>query len=99
MQITMPKLGLTMTHGTITEWLKAPGDAVRTEEALCIYETEKVSLELPSPQDGVLTQILAPVGEAVAAGTPVCVVQTVDDRRGTLLCAASRRCLRLANDG
>ena len=83
MQITMPKLGLTMTHGTITEWLKAPGDAVRADEALCIYETEKVSLELPSPQDGVLTQILAPVGEAVAAGTPVCVVETADDRRGT----------------
>ena len=83
MQITMPKLGLTMTHGTITEWLKAPGDAVRAEEALCIYETEKVSLELPSPQDGVLTQILASVGEAVAAGTPICVVEAVDDGRRT----------------
>ena len=83
MQITMPKLGLTMTHGTITEWLKAPGDAVRVEEALCIYETEKVSLELPSPQDGVLTQILASVGEAVAAGTPVCVVEAVGDSRRT----------------
>jgi len=83
MQITMPKLGLTMTHGTITEWLKAPGDAVRVEEALCIYETEKVSLELPSPQDGVLTQILASVGEAVAAGTPICVVEAVDDGRRT----------------
>ncbi|MCU0501896.1 MAG: 2-oxo acid dehydrogenase subunit E2 [Anaerolineae bacterium] len=83
MQITMPKLGLTMTHGTVTEWLKAPGDAVRAEEALCIYETEKVSLELPSPQDGVLTQILAPVGEAVAAGTPICVVEAADDRPST----------------
>ena len=83
MQITMPKLGLTMTHGTVTEWLKAPGDAVRAEEALCIYETEKVSLELPSPQDGVLTQILASVGEAVAAGTPICVVEAADDRPGT----------------
>src|SRR5512136_1791436 len=83
MQIIMPKLGLTMTHGTITEWLKAQGDVVRAEEALCVYETEKVSLELPSPQDGVLTQILTPVGEAVAAGTPVCVVEAVDDRRQT----------------
>ena len=46
MQIIMPKLGLTMTHGTITEWLKAPGDAVKAEEALCAYETEKVTLEL-----------------------------------------------------
>ena len=49
MQIIMPKLGLTMTHGTITEWLKAPGDAVKAEEALCAYETEKVTLELAAP--------------------------------------------------
>jgi pyruvate dehydrogenase E2 component (dihydrolipoamide acetyltransferase) len=72
MQIIMPKLGLTMTHGTITEWLKAPGDAVKAEEALCAYETEKVTLEMPAPEDGVLAAILVPAGTTVAAGTPVC---------------------------
>lgn len=75
MQVIMPKLGLTMTHGTVTEWLKAPGDPVKAEETLCIYETEKVTLELPSPVDGVLTEILAAAGETVAAGAPVCVVE------------------------
>jgi pyruvate dehydrogenase E2 component (dihydrolipoamide acetyltransferase) len=75
MQIIMPKLGLTMTHGTVTEWLKAPGDPVKAEEGLCIYETEKVSLELPSPEAGVLTEILVAAGETVAAGTPLCVVE------------------------
>ncbi len=72
MQIIMPKLGLTMTQGTITEWLKSPGDAVRAEEALCAYETEKVTLELVAPEDGVLVEILAPAGATVPAGGPVC---------------------------
>lgn len=72
MQIIMPKLGLTMTHGTITEWLRAPGDIVKAEEALCTYETEKVTLELTAPEDGVLVEILAPAGTTVPAGAPVC---------------------------
>ncbi len=83
MQIIMPKLGLTMTHGTIVEWLKAPGDAVEAEEVLCTYETEKVTLELPSPEHGVLAEILVPSGETVAAGTPLCVVETGDGGRRT----------------
>ena len=84
MQIIMPKLGLTMTHGTITEWLKAPGDTVKAEEALCAYETEKVTLEMPAPEDGVLAEILAPAGTTVAAGTPVCEFWTKDDGRWTM---------------
>jgi pyruvate dehydrogenase E2 component (dihydrolipoamide acetyltransferase) len=83
MQIIMPKLGLTMTHGTVTEWLKAPGETVQAEEALCTYETEKVTLELPSPADGVLAEILVAAGETVAAGTALCVVATKDDGPST----------------
>jgi len=78
MQIIMPKLGLTMTHGTITEWLKAPGDAVKAEEALCAYETEKVTLELSAPEDGVLIEILASAGTTVPAGAAVCEFVTKD---------------------
>jgi pyruvate dehydrogenase E2 component (dihydrolipoamide acetyltransferase) len=83
MQITMPKLGLTMTHGTITEWLKAPGDAVKAEEALCAYETEKVALELSAPENGVLVEILAPAGSTVPAGAAVCEFVTKDEGRRT----------------
>ena len=83
MQIIMPKLGLTMTHGTITEWLKAPGDAVKAEEALCAYETEKVTLELSAPEDGVLAEILAPAGSTVPAGAAVCEFVTKDEGRRT----------------
>jgi pyruvate dehydrogenase E2 component (dihydrolipoamide acetyltransferase) len=81
MQIIMPKLGLTMTHGTVTEWLKAPGDAVKAEEALCAYEIEKVTLELVAPEDGVLVEILAPAGATVPAGAAVCEFRTKDDGR------------------
>ena len=83
MQIIMPKLGLTMTHGTITEWLKAPGDAVKAEEALCAYETEKVTLELSAPEDGVLIEIPAPAGTTVPARAAVCVFVTGDEGRRT----------------
>jgi pyruvate dehydrogenase E2 component (dihydrolipoamide acetyltransferase) len=76
MHIIMPKLGLTMTQGTITEWLKAPGDAVKAEEALCAYETEKVTLELVAPEDGVLIELLAAAGESVPAGAAVCEFRT-----------------------
>lgn len=72
MRIILPKLGLTMTHGTITEWLAAPGDAVKAEEPLCAYETEKVTLELTAPEDGVLAQILVEAGTTVPAGAEVC---------------------------
>ena len=81
MQIIMPKLGLTMTHGTITDWLKAPGDAVKAEEALCAYETEKVTLELSAPEDGVLAEILAPAGATVPTGAAVCEFVTKDEGR------------------
>jgi pyruvate dehydrogenase E2 component (dihydrolipoamide acetyltransferase) len=80
MQIIMPKLGLTMTHGTIVEWLKAPGDAVKAEEALCAYETEKVTLELTAPADGVLAEILVPAGTTVPAGGPVCDFTVMGER-------------------
>jgi pyruvate dehydrogenase E2 component (dihydrolipoamide acetyltransferase) len=82
MQIIMPKLGLTMTQGSITEWLKVEGDTAKAEEALCIYETEKVTLELVAPEDGVLAQILAPAGATVPAGAPVCEFLTSSEAMG-----------------
>jgi pyruvate dehydrogenase E2 component (dihydrolipoamide acetyltransferase) len=81
MQIVLPKLGLTTTHGAITEWLKAPGDAVAPEEPLCTYETDKVTLELTSPEAGVLSEILVTAGEQVPVGTPVCVITAPTDDR------------------
>ncbi len=79
MQLIMPKLGLTMTEGTITEWLKAPGQAVKSGEVLFTYETEKVSLEYEAPADGRLSQILVPAGATVPVGMPVCEFQAAGD--------------------
>ena len=75
-QIIMPKLGLTMTVGTIVEWHHAVGDRVTAGEVLCTYETEKVTLELEAPADGMLAEVLAPAGTVVPAGEVVCVVAT-----------------------
>src|SRR5215218_2104944 len=64
-QVTMPMLGLTMEEGTITEWLKQPGDSVVKEEPLFVVETDKSAVEVVSPATGVLSQIIAQAGQTV----------------------------------
>ena len=59
----MPKLGLTMTTGTIVSWIKSEGENVKIKEPLLEIETEKLSYSVESPADGVLLKILADVGE------------------------------------
>jgi pyruvate dehydrogenase E2 component (dihydrolipoamide acetyltransferase) len=76
MNIVMPKLGLTMTEGTITRWLKAEGDVVQQGEILFEFESEKSALEFESPANGVLAQILARVGETVPCDTPIAILET-----------------------
>ena len=71
MQILMPKVGLTMTEGTIVQWHKRAGEFVAKGEALFTFETEKSTLEFESPAEGALTQILAPAGQVVACLVPV----------------------------
>jgi len=61
--IIMPKLGLTMTEGTIVKWLKAEGDKVVKGEPLIEIETEKIANVVESPADGTLIQIIAKEGE------------------------------------
>ncbi len=68
---TMPKLGETVTEGTIGRWLKAAGDTVAFDEALVEVSTDKVDTEIPSPYDGVVLEILAGEGDTVPVGTPL----------------------------
>jgi pyruvate dehydrogenase E2 component (dihydrolipoamide acetyltransferase) len=76
----MPQLGETVTEGTITRWLKQPGDPVALDDALFEVSTDKVDTEVPSAHAGVLRQILVPEGETVPVGTPLAVItDTVDD--------------------
>ncbi len=76
MNIVMPKLGLTMTEGTITRWLKVEGDVVQQGEILFEFESEKSALEFESPANGMLVQILARVGETVPCGTRIAILET-----------------------
>ena len=73
-QVTMPMLGLTMEEGTITEWLKQPGDAVAKEEPLFVVETDKSAVEVGAPASGVLSQIIVQVGQTVPVSAPIAVI-------------------------
>ena len=65
----MPKLGETVTEGTIGTWLKQVGDDVAFDDPLFEVSTDKVDSEIPSPYDGVLLEILVDAGETVPVGT------------------------------
>lgn len=67
--VTMPKLGESVTEGTVSQWLKSIGDEVAFDDPLLEISTDKVDSELPSPFDGVLLEVLVPEGETVPVGT------------------------------
>lgn len=68
-QVIMPQFGESVVEGTITRWLKKPGDPVERYEALVEVNTDKVDTEVPSPASGVLLEILVPEGTTTTAGT------------------------------
>ena len=67
--LTMPQLGESVTEGTILQWLVQPGGAVALDDPIVEVETEKVTVEIPSPFAGTLTQVLVPEGQTVPVGT------------------------------
>jgi pyruvate dehydrogenase E2 component (dihydrolipoamide acetyltransferase) len=69
--VSMPKLGETVTEGTVNAWLKAVGDTVEFDDPLFEVSTDKVDSEIPSPYDGTILEILVPEGETVPVGTPL----------------------------
>ena len=60
--IVVPQLGESVAEGTVAKWLKAVGDKVRKEEPLVEIQTDKINVEIPSPAEGTLTQILVAEG-------------------------------------
>lgn len=75
----MPQLGETVTEGTITAWLKQPGDTVAPDEALFEVSTEKVDTEVPAATGGVLRELLVAEGDTVPIGTPLAVFTATAD--------------------
>ena len=78
--ITMPRLGESVTEGTIARWLKAEGDEIEKDEPLCEVESDKVSSELPSPLSGRIERLLISEGTAVDVGTEIALVAVAGAR-------------------
>ena len=72
--VMVPALGESVSEATVASWFKKPGDAVAVDEMLCELETDKVSVEVPSPAAGVLGEILAAEGATVQAGGKLAVI-------------------------
>jgi pyruvate dehydrogenase E2 component (dihydrolipoamide acetyltransferase) len=72
--VVMPQMGVSVSEGTITRWLKQPGEAVAQDEPLLEISTDKVDTEVPSPGGGVLHEILVQEGETVEVGTRLAVI-------------------------
>lgn len=72
--VMVPALGESVSEATVSTWFKKVGDTVAQDEMLCELETDKVSVEVPSPVAGVLTEIVAPEGATVAASAKLAVV-------------------------
>jgi pyruvate dehydrogenase E2 component (dihydrolipoamide acetyltransferase) len=72
--VVMPQMGVSVSEGTITKWLKHEGEQVEADESLLEISTDKVDTEVPSPASGTLTQILVQEGETVDVGTKLAVI-------------------------
>lgn len=69
--LVMPKWGLTMEEGTVTQWLKRLGDPVKEGEPVFEAESDKAAADVESPADGILGEILVEEGTTVPTGTTV----------------------------
>src|SRR5579859_6215886 len=69
--IIMPQMGESIVEGTITKWLKKPGDKVQRDEPLFEISTDKVDAEIPAPASGVLREIKVSEGTTVGVNTVV----------------------------
>jgi pyruvate dehydrogenase E2 component (dihydrolipoamide acetyltransferase) len=72
--VVMPQMGESITEGTLTKWLKKPGDTVARDEPLFEISTDKVDAEIPSPAAGTLGEIKVQEGATVGVGTVVCAI-------------------------
>jgi len=64
-------MGESVSEGTLSSWLKQPGDSISKDDILVEIETDKVAVEVPSPVDGVLSEVLVAEGETVSIGTVI----------------------------
>ena len=73
-KVIMPQMGESIFEGTLTKWLKKPGDKVERDEALFEISTDKVDSEIPSPAAGILQEVLVKEGQTVQINTVVAII-------------------------
>jgi pyruvate dehydrogenase E2 component (dihydrolipoamide acetyltransferase) len=86
--VVMPQMGESIVEGTLTKWLKKPGDRIERDEPLFEISTDKVDTEIPSPAAGTLSEVLVQEGSTVAINT---VVARIDDGGGAASSAPAPR--------
>src|SRR5215211_231498 len=72
--VVMPQMGVSVSEGTVTKWLKQVGETIAADESLLEISTDKVDTEVPSPGTGVVAEILVQEGETVDVGTKLAVI-------------------------
>src|SRR5699024_10187389 len=75
-EVEMPQMGESVMEGTVIEWSKSVGDSVEEDETLLEIATDKVDTEVPSPQAGILIEILAEEDETIEVGQPIAIIET-----------------------
>jgi 2-oxoisovalerate dehydrogenase E2 component (dihydrolipoyl transacylase) len=88
-ELKMPKLGESVTEGTIGKWLKKPGDKVNKYDLLVEVQTDKVNTEIPSPVSGTLKEVKVEEGQTVPIGTLLAVFDTADEPAASAAAGAS----------
>jgi pyruvate dehydrogenase E2 component (dihydrolipoamide acetyltransferase) len=83
MEVVMPKMGESVSEGTIIKWHKKEGDKVERDEIIFEISTDKVDTEIPSPAEGVLQQIKVPEGDTVEVGTVVAIISENGESGGS----------------
>ncbi|MEK8127500.1 dihydrolipoamide acetyltransferase family protein [Paenibacillus filicis] len=78
-EVKVPHLAESLVSATIGKWLKKPGDYIEQYDVLCELITEKITVEMPSPIEGTLVELLVPDGATAAVGEAICIIQ----ERGT----------------
>src|SRR5215204_135838 len=81
--VTLPALGESVTEGTVTRWLKQPGEEVQADEPLLEVSTDKVDTEIPSPTSGTLLEIKVAEDETVEVGTELAVIGDPSEGNGS----------------
>ena len=81
-EVVMPQMGESIFEGTVTKWLKQPGDKITRDEPLFEISTDKVDAEIPAPVSGVLKEIKAEVGKTVQVNAVVAVIDESEDSPG-----------------